>query len=81
MNYSQTIIDGQTITLPSTYISLLSQLKFKKEIAAEYGLSSQTFCNMLKRNNLKIRNHGYLTKREMYLIYSELGWPSQTMSS
>jgi len=78
MNYAQTVIDGKTITLPSFYISLLSNLKFKKEIAAEYGLSRQTFSNILKRNNLKVRNHGYLTKREMYLIYTALGWPNRT---
>ena len=76
MTHSQTIIDGKTITLPSIYIELLDQLKFKKEIAAEYGLSRQTFCNMLKRKGVVIRQHGYLNKHEMYTIYTSLGWPS-----
>jgi len=70
------MIDDQTISLPSSCLSLLSQLKFKKEIAAEYGLSPQTFSNILKRHNVNVRSHGYLTKREMFKIYKALGWPA-----
>lgn len=48
--------------------------KYKKEIAAEYGLKPRTFHNRLKRYHL-IVPRGLVSPRDQKRVYERLGYP------
>ena len=74
MNAAFFFIDGTQVEVPRTCIALIRS-KFRKEIAAEYGLSPAVFRRRLKKSGLDIGPRGYLDESRVLRIYLVLGWP------
>jgi hypothetical protein len=67
-------LDGTQVEVPKECIALIKS-KYRKEIAAEYGLSSAVFRRRLKKSGLDIGPRGYLDESRVLRIYLALGWP------
>jgi hypothetical protein len=67
-------LDGTQVEVPRECIALIKS-KYRKEIAAEYGLSPAVFRRRLKKSGLDIGPRGYLDEIRVLRIYLALGWP------
>jgi hypothetical protein len=74
MNTITYIINGKPIEIPSHYASLIRS-KYKKEIAAEYGLNDQAFRRRMCKHKLNNIPRGYVDEPHVLLIYLTMGWP------
>jgi hypothetical protein len=67
-------LDGMPVEVPKQYLPLIKS-KYRKEIAAEYGLSTAVFRRRLKKSALNSAPRGYLDETSVLRIYLALGWP------
>ena len=74
MNTITYVINGKTIEIPSHYAPLIRS-KYKKEIAAEYGLNEQAFRRRMRKHKLDNIPRGYVDESHVLLIYLTIGWP------
>jgi hypothetical protein len=58
----------------SEYLHLI-KAKYRKEIAAEYGLSEQVFRRRIKKLKIDTGPRGYMDEPHVLRIYLALGWP------
>ncbi|MEI6411241.1 MAG: hypothetical protein WCR52_17770 [Bacteroidota bacterium] len=68
------VLDGKAVEVPALYTHLVYS-KYRKEIAAEYGLSEASFRRRLKKYNLSHIPIGYLDETNVLRIYLTIGWP------
>jgi hypothetical protein len=67
-------LDGKTIEIPITYQHLV-KAKYRKEIAAEYGLSEPVFRRRVKKLNIDTGPRGYMDEPHVLRVYLAMGWP------
>jgi hypothetical protein len=52
--------------------------KYRKELAAEYGLSESVFRRRLKKLDIDIGPRGYVDEPHVLRVYHIMGWPCKT---
>ena len=51
------------------------QVKTRRQVAAEYGISRRTFYNWLKDSQIKLSQRKLITPKELEQIYATFGRP------
>jgi hypothetical protein len=68
------ILDGIQVEIPERYVPLIKS-KYRKEIAAEYGLNTSVFRRRCTKKGLDIGLRGYMDEVLVLRIYLAMGWP------
>jgi hypothetical protein len=67
-------LNGRKVEIPAEYEGLVTS-KYRKEIAAEYGLSEVVFRRRIKKLNIDTGPRGYMDESHVLEIYLAMGWP------
>lgn len=67
-------LDGIQVEIPECYVPLIKS-KYRKEIAAEYGLNTQALRHRCTKKGLDIGLRGYIDEVLVLRIYLAMGWP------
>jgi len=67
-------LDGHQIEVPSECAHFV-RMKYRKELAAEYGLSEAVFRRRIRNLNLDTGPRGYMDEPHVLRVYLAMGWP------
>jgi len=67
-------LDGQLIEVPAECAHLITT-KYRKELAAEFGLTEAVFRRRVKKLNIDTGPRGYMDEPHVLRVYLAMGWP------